>query len=177
MQRIPQPQDHQITEKSATLLSQVKQLMGGVPNLVKTLAHSSAALDGYLSFSGALGNGELPQTLVEQIALTVAKVNGCRYCASAHTALGRKQGLDREEVTRNLDAQSEDADTQAALQFARSVTEQRGQIDDEALARVRAAGFSEAEITEIIAHVALNSFTNYFNNVADTEIDFPEVRI
>lgn len=177
MQRIQQPQETQINDKSAALLGQFRELNGGVPNLLKTLAHSSAALDGYLSFADALSKGELSPSLAEQIALTVAKVNGCRYCASAHTALGRKQGLSSEEIALNLNAQASEPDIRAALQFARSIAEQRGHISDAELAAVRNAGFSDAEITEIVAHVALNSFTNFFNNTAHTDIDFPVVQI
>lgn len=105
----------------------------------------------------------------------MAEVNGCDYCLSAHTALGRGAGLSDEQLDASRAGQASDPKASAALQFARATVESRGGVADSDLGRVRAAGFSDAEVVEIIAHVALNVFTNYFNRAAQTEIDFPKV--
>ncbi len=161
--------------KSRTLLDSVEKKLGLVPNLLKSLAHSPAALSGYINFSGALAQGELSLELSEQIALTVAGLNECDYCASAHTYLGKDAGVQEAELTCNLRGQSTDPKTQTALRFARNIVESRGKVEDADLLAVRDAGFSEAEIVEIIAHAGLNTFTNFFNSVAETDIDFPRI--
>jgi len=157
------------------LLGSVEKQLGTVPNLFKTLAHSPAALRAYLGQTEALAGGVLDRKLRERIAIATAGANGCDYCASAHTLLGKRAGLAGAELERNLRGGSGDARAQAALDFAVAIVERRGRIDDASLDRVRDAGFSEAEIVEIIAHVGMNLFTNYFNHIAETEIDFPLV--
>jgi uncharacterized peroxidase-related enzyme len=161
--------------KSRTLLEAIEKQMGTVPNIFKGFAHSPAALEFYLSQNKALAGGVLDPKLREQIAVVMAGANQCDYCASAHTFLGKKAGVSPSELAANLDGRSADGKTDTALRFVSAIVETRGRIDDEALERVREAGFSEAEIVEIIAHVAMNIFTNYFNKIADTEIDFPLV--
>ncbi len=161
--------------KAKQLLEGVATQIGSVPNIIKTFAQSPAVLEGYLSFSGALAKGTLDAKLREQIALTVAGSNGCDYCASAHSYLAKAAGVDSNEVTRNLRGKANDARTAAALQFAQTLVIDHGQVTDQELEAVRSAGFGDEEIVEIIGHVAVNLFTNYFNHVADTEIDFPEV--
>lgn len=153
----------------------IEKQLGVVPNMMRTMAVSPVVLEGYLNLNAALRRGALPQALQEQIALTVADMNACDYCLSAHTALGRLAGVAEEELTASRSARSADPKAAAALRFASTVLESRGDVSDEALAEARAAGFSEGEIAEIVAHVALNVFTNYFNRVAQTEIDFPKV--
>jgi AhpD family alkylhydroperoxidase len=122
-----------------------------------------------------LRRGRLPVGLQEQIALAVAETNSCDYCLSAHTALGRGAGLSNDELAASREARATDRKAAAALQFARVVVDRRGDVRDLDLAAVRAAGYSDGEIAEIIAHVALNVFTNYFNRAAQTDIDFPLV--
>ncbi len=159
------------------MLENVNKALGMVPNLMRTLAHSPAALEAYLGFGKALGGGALSAKLREQIALTAANVNACEYCASAHTALGKKFGLDASELKRNLQASSRDPKVEAALQFARAVVVRQGWVTDEELERVREAGYSDGEINEIIAATAITIFSNYFNHVAETEVDFPVVEV
>lgn len=175
MTRIKPVDPSQAQGKSRKLLESIKKQMGTVPNIFKGFAHSPAALEFYLSQSQALAGGVLDSKLREQIAVAMAGANGCDYCASAHTFLGKKAGVSAAELADNLDGRSADEKTDAALRFVSAVVKARGQVDDEELQRVRAAGFSEAEIVEMIAHVGINLFTNYFNNVANTEVDFPRV--
>lgn len=157
------------------LLDGVKAQLGVVPNIFATLVQSPKALEGFLAFNAALGQGLLSAQLREQVALTVAGASSCDYCASAHTALGKGAGVAADELGRNLRGQSQDSKTQTALSFVRKVVEQRGQVGDADLAELRAAGFVEGEIVEIVTHIGVNLFTNYFNHIAGTEIDFPLV--
>lgn len=177
MSRITIPAVEQSHPESQVLLAAVKSQLGMVPNLMKLLGHSPAALEGYLALNGALGKGALSVGLRERIALAAAEHNGCDYCLSAHDYLGRNVAkLSRNELDAARTGQSEDAATHAALQFALRVLENRGQVSDAELAAVRLAGFDEAAVVEIVAHVALNVLTNFSNNVARTAIDFPVVQ-
>ncbi|MBY0460025.1 MAG: carboxymuconolactone decarboxylase family protein [Gemmataceae bacterium] len=160
--------------KAKTLLDAVKAKLGVTPNLTKVMANSPSVLEGYLGLSGALAGGALPPKLRELLALGVGEVNGCEYCLSAHTAIGKKAGLTAEQIVAGRKGTSEDAKTHDALRFARKLVETRGKVTDADVAAVRAAGYTDGEIAEVVAHVALNVLTNYLNNVAETEIDFPK---
>lgn len=162
--------------EAKALLDGVQKSLGMAPNIMRTLANSPAALNAYLSFSGALSKGRLSPRLREQIALVVAETNACDYCLSAHSALGKIAGLDEDEIQRSRDAEASDPVSRAALVFARKLVAGRGWVEDGDLEEVRSAGYDEGGVAEIVANVALNLFTNYFNHVADTEIDFPRVR-
>lgn len=175
MARINPIDPEQADEKARALLDVVKRQLGLVPNIFKTLAQSPAVLDGYLEQTAALAAGDLDVKLREQIALVAAGRNQCDYCASAHTALGKGAGVDESELANNLRGQSSDATTQAALNFVAAVVENRGRVSDSELAAVRQAGFSDGQIVEIIAVTCMNIFTNYFNHIAATEVDFPLV--
>lgn len=175
MQRIERISEATAAPTTTTLLASVNKQMGGVPNILATMAQSSAALGGYLGFAGALAEGKLSAQLREQIALTVAGASECDYCASVHTAVGRKNGIARAELDRNLRGKSEDVRTGAALHFAGRIVATRGNVSDDDLETVRRAGFSEEEVVEVVANTMINVFTNYFNHIAGTEIDFPVV--
>lgn len=161
------------TGKAKTLLDDVQARLGLVPNLMRTLAHSPAALEGYLQLSGALGAGSLPVQTREQLALTVSQQNGCEYCLAAHAAIGGMVGLSSDQVRDARLATSSDPKTAALLRFAGRVLDERGRVSDADLTAVRAAEWDDAAITEVVAHVALNVLTNYFNHLAGTEVDFP----
>jgi uncharacterized peroxidase-related enzyme len=162
--------------KAKTLLDGVKAGMGSVPNMFRLLAASPATLEAYLSYNRALSHGALPAKVREQIALVTAETNGCDYCASAHTAFGKHAGLSQDDITKALEGTAVDPKADAAIHFAELLLENRGHISESDLNQVKEAGLSEAEIGEIVAHVAINVFTNYFNIAFDTEIDFPVVR-
>lgn len=175
MQRIPRIDPTNAPVRTQDLLAQVRKHMGGVPNLVATLAQSPAALAGYLGFAGGLASGSLSAAHREQISIAVGGANGCDYCVSAHTALGKRLGLSPDELCRNLTGQSDDPKTNVLLGFVRELVRDRGHVSDQALGALVAAGFDDEAVVEIVANVALNTFTNYFNHVAATEIDFPLV--
>lgn len=175
--RIPVPSTDQTPATALPLLDAVHRQLGVVPNLMKTLAHSPAALEGYLSLNGALARDSLGAPTRERVALAVAAFNGCGYCLSAHSYLAAHLAkLDAGEIEANRLGRSSDPKAAAALRFATQVVAQRGKVSDGELVAVRDAGFSDAEILEIVAHVALNTLTNYVNEVAGTAIDFPVVR-
>lgn len=177
MSRIPTPATLEASPSAAQpLLQAVKKLLGVVPNLFRLVATSPAALEGYLGMSGALGKGDLPAATRERIALAVAEINGCDYCLSAHTYLGKNVAkLDDAELAANRAGGSHDVRADAAVRFAAKVAEHRGHVSDADLKAVKAAGYSDAQIIEIVEHVALNTWTNYINEVAKTDIDFPIV--
>ena len=162
--------------KAKALLDGVQKALGTTPKLLRTLAHSPAALQAYLDLGKALGGGSLSAEAREAIALTVAGENGCDYCASAHTAIGRQLGVAAAELAANLAGRSDDPKLAAVLSFARAVVVKRGWVSDADLRHAREAGVSDGEIAEVVAAVAANTFSNYFNHVAGTEIDFPLVR-
>lgn len=163
--------------KQKELLDAVEKKMGGTPNIIRTMVQSPAVLKAYLSFNEALGEASLDGKVREQIALATAGVNGCGYCASAHTAAGKKQGLSDEDAKAALTGDASDPKAKAAVNFARALVEKKGWVDDSDVKAARDAGFQDKQIAEIIATVAINSFTNYFNHVAETELDFPKVEM
>ena len=161
---------------SRPLLEAVKKQLGIVPNLFRLVAKSPIALDGYLAMNGALNKGTLPAATRERIALAVAEINGCNYCLSAHTYLAKNVAkLDDSEITANRSGASNDPKADAAVHFAARITSVRGHINDADLSAVRLAGYDDAQIIEIVQHVAINTWTNYMNEVAATDIDFPVV--
>ena len=158
------------------LLEAVNKQLGVVPNLFRVVANSPAALEGYLGLSGALGKGKLPAATRERIALAVAQINGCNYCLAAHSDLGKNLAkLSEAEIMANRHGASQDPVADAAVRFAAKVARERGHVADADVQAVRMAGYDEAQIVEIVLHVALNTWTNYINEVATTEIDFPVV--
>jgi len=177
MARIQPISYEESTGRVKELLTEVKQKLGMTPNMMKTMGQSPAVLEAYLNFSATLGGGSLDAKLREQIALVSAEVNGCGYCAAAHTAIGKMVGLGEDAIFAAREGHSIDARSNGALQFASNVIVNRGEVSDADLQAVKDLGFSDGEISEIIANVALNIFTNYFNLIAKTDIDFPRVQI
>ena len=162
------------TGKTAELFTAMKSKLGVVPNLMRTFGHSPAAFEAYLGFKATLGTGILPAKVREQIALTVAEINLCDYCLAAHSLVGKGTGLTGEAIAAARRAEADDQKIDALLKFAAVVVEWRGLVSDDALVAVRAAGVSDAEIIETVAHVALNILTNYTNHVAQPVVDFPK---
>ena len=177
MQRIAAVQPATAQGKAKQLLDAVQAKLGMTPNMVKTMAAAPAALEAYLNFSAALGSGTLEANFREQIALTVAQANSCEYCLAAHSAFGKMVGLTPDEIHSSREARAADTKREAGLGFAQTLVIERGEVSDQTVEAVKAAGYRDGEIAEIVAHVAINIFTNYFNNVARTEVDFPKVSV
>ena len=164
-------------EASRPLLGQIHAAFGATPNMFRAVANSPAALASMWSAFGALGNGALGAKLGEQIAVAVADINDCEYCLAAHTALGRKAGASAEEMSAAQGGTSDDPKTAAVLGFVTKVVRNRAKIAPADVDTLRAAGFNDGEVMEIIAHIALNLFTNYVNVALDVPVDFPQVKL
>lgn len=177
MSRIPTPATIAAAPTaSQASLEAVNKLLGSVPNLFRIVGNSPETLEGYLGLNGALGKGSLDAATRERIALAVAEVNGCQYCLAAHQYLGTNLAkLSADEIAKNRHGTSGDAKAAVAVGFAVKIVKNRGKVSDADFNAVRAAGFSDAEIVEIVGHVALNTLTNYINEVLGTEVDFPAV--
>lgn len=158
-------------------LDSIKGAFGVVPNMFRAVANSSAALNSMWGSFGALGAGKIGARLGEEIAVAIANANNCEYCLAAHTALGRKAGATAEEMAAAQAGKSSDPRTQAALGFALKVVHDRGAISEADVAALKAAGFDDEGIVEIIAHIALNLFTNYINVALRVPVDFPAVQL
>lgn len=174
MERITPVNLHTVRGRAKDLLDAVKAGLGLVPNMTRSMAVSPPVLEAYLGFIGALGHGVLPARVREQLALDVGEANHCDYCVSAHSQLGKRAGLNDQDILDGRRGASADPKEDVLLRFARTVLQKRGMVEDADIAAVREAGYGDAEIAEVVAHVGLNVFTNYFNNVAGTPIDFPK---
>ncbi len=175
MTRLPLIDPNAAGDAKATL-DAVNAQLKMVPNLFRLAANSPAALSALVGMEGALGKGVLRARVREQIAIAVAQENGCDYCLSAHTAIGKMIGVSESQLAGARAAKSDDAKVDAMLTLAVRILRERGHIAATELAEAKAAGVTDAEIVEIVAAVALNIFTNYLNIAADTEIDFPLLR-
>ena len=164
------------TGKAKELLDFVMKRTGRIPNMVRLMANSPAALNACLGFAGALRDAKLPAETQELIAIAVAEANGCDYALSAVSALGRSGGRSESDVAAARHAHARDPKTTAALRFAAKVVETRGHVESVDVAALREAGFSDGEVAEVIAVVVLNTYRSFFNLVARPEIDFPLVK-
>jgi uncharacterized peroxidase-related enzyme len=176
MSTLATPAPAETTPEAQVVLAAVRSSLGLVPNLFRVAANSPAALNALVGLSGALAKGRLRAKVRESIALEVAQQNGCDYCLSAHTALGKGAGLGDADIAAARIGTATDPHANAILALAGEIVRNRGAVGSEAIAEARAAGLTDAEIVEIVANVALNVFTNYLNVLAGTEIDFPIVR-
>jgi uncharacterized peroxidase-related enzyme len=175
MSRLTTTDPKTATGRTKELLDAVQAKLGITPNMTRVMASSPAVLEAYLNFSGALSGGSLDAKLREELALVVAQENGCEYCLAAHSAIGKLVGLRPDEIVASRRGISTDTKRAAALDFARRIVDEAGAVTDEEVERVREAGYTDGEIAEIVAAVALNVFTNYLNIVAGTVVDFPKV--
>lgn len=175
MSRIKVIEQTTASEEQRELLSAIESQLGMVPNFLKVFANSPAALRAFLGLHSIAGEGSLNPQTRERIALAVAQQNECEYCVSAHTAIGKKTGLNSTEIEANRAGTSEDTKAAAAIKFARAVVEHSGAVTTAELLEVRNAGYSESDIVEIITHVGMNVLTNMVGKASRVEIDFPKV--
>jgi uncharacterized peroxidase-related enzyme len=161
---------------SRPLLEGVKKQLGTVPNLFRLVSNSPAALEGYVALMGAMNKRALPAPTRERIAIAVAEINGCSYCLSAHTYVGKNVAkFDDAEIAANRKGASNDPKADAAVRFAVKIVRERGHVTEDDLKAVKSAGYDDAQVIEIVLHVALNTWTNYINEAGKTDIDFPVV--
>ncbi|WP_412987007.1 carboxymuconolactone decarboxylase family protein [Pontimicrobium sp. IMCC45349] len=164
------------TGEAKELFNAVNKKLGFIPNLIKVFGNSPATLKSYLSLGELTASGNFSNKFREQLALAIGEENACNYCLSAHTAIGKMNGLSDEQTELSRQGISGDTKVQAGLQFAKEVTKNRGQVSTEAINAVKAAGYNDGDILEIVLNVVSNTLTNYVNHIAETEIDFPEVK-
>ncbi|MEQ8785069.1 MAG: carboxymuconolactone decarboxylase family protein [Pirellulaceae bacterium] len=174
MQRLKSVNPNDAQGRTKELLAAVEQAFGVVPNTAKVMANSPAVLDSFLAFSTAMGAARIGETLHNQVKLHTSEANSCDYCTSILCAVAPSAGLSAVDVLAGRTGRSENVRTAAALTFAESVLQNRGRVSDEQIAAVREAGLGDEEIVEVVASVVLGCFTNFLNNVADTELDIPQ---
>ncbi len=164
-----------ITGKSKELFNAVQSKLGFIPNLIKVFGNSPATLQTYLSLGELTASGNFSNKFREQLALAIAEENTCNYCLSAHTTIGKMNGLSETQIEESRQGISVDAKDQAGLQFAQAVTQNRGQVSTDAINAVKEAGYNDGDILEIVLNVVSNTLTNYVNHIAETVVDFPSV--
>lgn len=177
MSRVPLHTAATAPAASQPLLAQIQSAFGATPNMFRAVANSPAALQLMWAGFGALGGGTLPAKLGEQLAVAIADRNRCDYCLAAHTALGRKAGASAAEMAEAQAGRSADPRTAAALAFATKLVDHRAAVTADDVQALRHAGFDDEAIVELLAHVALNLFTNYVNVALDVPVDFPKVAL
>lgn len=178
MQKIEAVRPEMATGKTKELFNGIQSKLGMVPNMMRTMGNSPAVLEGYLSFNESLSKSSIGAKLGELLAITVANANGCEYCNAAHSFIGEQLvGIDKKSIADARTGHSSDPKTEAALSFAKVLLEKKGKVNQEDIDALRNAGFTGAGVAEIIAHTALNIFTNYFNNAVSVVVDFPEVEL
>jgi AhpD family alkylhydroperoxidase len=176
MFRLAQIDPTTATGPAAELLAEVQKTLGVTPNMTKVMANSPALLKGYLALSGALAGGVIPAPVRERLAIATAETNGCEYCLSAHTYIGANIAkVEPEELERARKADSAHPHTAALLALSDAIVRGRGTLDDTAVQTARDAGVTDAEIGEVVGHIALNVLTNYFNILAGVDNDWPVV--
>lgn len=177
MQRIPTADLSKASQRTKEQLETVQRKLGRIPNLHATMAHSPAVLNAYLRLHDALSQTSLDTRLRELLAVAVASANGSEYCLAAHTETGRGLRVDEAELLHAQEGESTDPKTLAALRFAKTLVQKRGRVSDEEVAALKAAGYGNAAVLEIVASTAMNIFTNYCNHVAGTKVDFPRTKV
>jgi len=177
MTRLKAINPEEATGKTKELFDAIQSKLGVVPNMMRTMGNSPALLEGYLTLNTLLSHGKLGGKTGELLALAIGETNGCDYCLSAHSYIGEKLvHIDTNTLQNARNGNSADAKTEAILKFANILLDKRGRVSDADVDAVKAAGLTDGEIGEIVGHVGLNILTNYFNNTADTDIDFPVIR-
>lgn len=162
-----------VTGPSKEMLDAIQKKMGKVPNIFRGMAHSPAALGFYLSGSEALGKSSLTPQIREQIALAVAQTSNCDYCLAAHSAIGKGAGLTDDQMLAARKGVGTDPKATAAVVLARKLVQARGDLSDADIANARKAGLHDGELAEVVAVSCFSLFTNYFNHLNGTELDFP----
>ena len=177
MSRITTVSNESANTEQLNLLNAIQSQLGMVPNFLRVFAHSPDALKAFLGLHHIANYGSLDAATRERIALALAQQNQCEYCLSAHTAIGRKAGLNGAEIEANRAGSSQDAKAAVAVRFARALAEHNGEVTNAELQSMRDAGYSEADIVEVITHVGMNVLTNILGKASRVEIDFPKVAL
>jgi len=177
MPRVSVPNAYSVTDATTEVYAQIKDAIGYVPNAFAAIgAHGPAALKAILAADAVLASGSLTKRDLETIKLVISGVAGCDYCVAAHSLLGKVAGLKPEELKRIRDGEpTGDAKRDALIHFVRTLAETSGTIGDDEIAAIKAAGYSDDQLVDISLAFATTAFTNVFNRINDTEVDFPKV--
>jgi len=168
---------NQIDDTTVATLNAVKAKIGMIPNLFSTFALAPAALNGYLRLSDELEKGRLSARQREVIALAVSQVNACQYCLSAHTLIGKSTGMSEASVLDARNGTADDPLENAIAELAVKIASQHGMLSDGELEAAKNNNLDDALIVEIVANVALTIMSNFTNNIAMTDVDFPLVNV
>ncbi len=164
--------------KAAELLAQVQKSLGSTPNMTKAMANSPTLLKSYLALFSAVGTGTLSAAVRARLAIATAQLNGCEYCLSSHTYIGANiTKVDADELESARKGQSADQHVAALLNLSNTIAQNAGDVDDADITAALEAGVTEAEIGELVANLALNTMTNYFNVMARVDNDWPVVTL
>ncbi len=174
MSRIPAISPENASGDLKNIFTQIESGVGSVPNIFQHMGNSPIVLQAFLSLGEAAKKLSLDPALREEIALIVGQTNECNYCLSAHSMLGRASGLSDDEIMQARRGLSKEPKASAILQFAKAIVDNRGNVSDEELEKLRSSGVSDQEVVEIFFVIMVNMFTNYFNHIADPAIDFPQ---
>ncbi|MDP3004659.1 carboxymuconolactone decarboxylase family protein [Methylotenera sp.] len=177
MSRITTITNETANAEQKALLNAIQAQLGMVPNFLRIFANSPAALRAFLGLHGIANEGSLDPQTRERIALALAQQNSCEYCLSAHTAIGKKAGLTGDEIVANRAGSSQDAKAAIAVKLARSIAEHTGEVTTAELVEAREAGYTDADIVEIVTHVGMNILTNMIGKASRLDIDFPKVAL
>lgn len=175
MTRLNNVTPEQATGELATTYGEIKKQMGGVVNLFQALGNNPSSLNAYLQIGGLLKASGLSPVDVETISLVAAHTNGCGYCESAHTALGKMAGMKSEEILSARKGDGLDKKSKALIQFTKEVISEKGRVSDRTFHSIKEAGYSDSQITAVFLSIAQNILTNYFNNFNGTVVDFPKI--
>ncbi|MGO9199293.1 MAG: carboxymuconolactone decarboxylase family protein [Limisphaerales bacterium] len=173
MSRLTPIQTNGATSEHKRSLKSSHLKLGKAPNFLQLMANSPASLRAYILADAALVRGRLTARQREQVALAVAEINGCAYSLSAHYETGKRLGLTHDQMQSARNATATDPKAEMMLRFTQAVVLQGGEISEDDFQALVKAGFTNEQIVEIVANIALNIFSNYFNTVAKTEVDFP----
>jgi len=168
--------DGQASPEAQQILDDIKKKFGKVPNIFSAAAHSKTALKALLTYKEILSQGEFSSKEIEAIDLAISEENECDYCLAAHTAIAKMQGFTEEETLQLRAASISDKKLKALTLLSRNIVSTKGRPDQELIADFFEVGYSKGALVELIAAVSKNIFTNYFNHIADTEIDFPKAK-
>lgn len=171
MARISIPTKDTAPAATKPILERYERNLGITPNFFSLIARSPDVLNAEANMHAVLGKS-LGHNTRERIHIMTAEVNGCNYCLSVHSYVADKfNKMSKEDIALNREGHSTDPKADAAVQFAYQVAKNRGHVTDADFAAVRAAGFSDEEIIDIVAETAFSFTTNLFNNTFQTDID------
>ncbi|MFP2997758.1 carboxymuconolactone decarboxylase family protein [Spongiivirga sp. MCCC 1A20706] len=166
------PTREEVSSNNQAIFDNLKSKLGFVPNLYATYAHSENALGNYLALSGA--KTSLSAKEKEVVNLAVSQVNNCEYCLAAHTAIGKMNGFNDEQILEiRTGSASFDTKTNALAALAKNITENRGRADESVVNNFFDAGYNKENLVDTIVLVGDKTISNYLHSTTQIPVDFP----